>query len=363
MTPKSVIFAGACDLKRRGEIDRKDVKSILFDPTICDETPTTLPHAGMQGPCELARVAAFEIGFVGGGAVLALNLVIADGKLHADLEQNGSIHGPASDVRYILSRSVCPTVLATQQPKTPATFCQEPWHIAVNFSFAPVFNNQIFARGFAVYVESDDHPTPGVQAKRRQLVANAFGSAIVLWTAALQNARKNLTGELAAYIDSIVSRSSSGYALLAPAQAVPATCPDFGSIHVRWLTDSETIFPTRKDYVGKAQVEGRTIALDARDFDFVWNLRGDQISQQQTNLIKVLAHEFGHCIGLEHAAPGQRSVMADVLTEIPDIPTAADAAALIDMLGRHIRGTAPGEFNATSCSGLRAKRPKAPRTN
>lgn len=361
ITPTSVVFSGACDPARRGEIDRAEVKYIMFDPNICEEANVPLPSAGMQGPCEMAPIRAFEVGFVSGGSVVAHDLIIANGKVHADLGQVGSIHGPASEIRFVTSRTVCPSSLADQEPTVPASLCLEPWHVAVNFSYSPVFNNQVFARGFTVYVESDDDPTAEVASARRDVVSKAFGSAIVVWTSALQQARKILTGDLAVWVDSIILRGGK-YTLLSPPQAVPATCSGFGSIHVRWLTRKNTVFPRKKDYIAKAQVEGRTIVLDARDFDFVWNLRSEAIPRQQTDLIKVLAHEFGHCIGLQHTAAGVRSMMANVITDMPDLPTDTDAKALIEILGHQIRATAAGEFDATFCSGLRAGRPDVSRS-
>jgi hypothetical protein len=141
--------------------------------------------------------------------------------------------------------------------------------------------------------------------------------------------------------------------LLTPPQVVEVDCPSNAMLVVRWLDDDRIIFPNRKAYIAKAQFEGRTIAINARDFQYVSDAqRVVGPHPGMIDLVTVMLHEFGHCVGLGHAPHGIESVMAEI--DPAASPTDYDYRRFVAILQARVVGGTAGEFNVAHCSGLRA---------
>jgi hypothetical protein len=348
----SVTLAEGCDLSRKRTFPAKDVRAIVIDPAHCLPYQTQLPSAGLGGTCD-RRFDVLEVTFTDSPAHLFADDVLIDGEaVHLDLGTRGMLHGPTRKIRWILSRQVCPATIEQQAIPALPDFCHEPFQVAVNFSAAPVLTNRIFTKGVSIIVQFDGQLSDSEKTAVREQIRSAIQTAITHWTSVLQQHRADLTPELAQYVESIIARSSK-YMLLTAPQVIAVECPADAMLQVRWLSNDDVIFPTCDDYLAKAQIEGRTIAVNARDFAFQFDLRGRTVMPAGVyDLTTVMLHELGHAFGLRHAPPNTLSVMAEV--DPYDEPTDYDAASFVAVLAAQIKGSRTGELNPESCGGLRA---------
>jgi hypothetical protein len=349
-TPTRVVIAVGCNKRQVREIDGTSVRSLIFDKN-CRTYPGKLPTAGMQPPCDRKRVTVYEVTFISGGSVLAETVSLNEkGRLVAGLGIRGSISGPRSDVAHVVRREVCPNLL-DDEPSFPTSFCLEPFRPVVNFGVEPIFNNQIFTRGFTVYVAFDGPVGDAERAQAIENVTQALRTSTLIWVSLLQENRERLPGRLQEYLGTVVSRSPKFQILSSPG-VTEVDCPVNAMMIVNWITAGEKTFPRRREYLAKAQVQGRTILVNARDFRYRWNLRRTAaLERGEVDLITVMLHEFGHSLGLGHAPENTPSVMSS--HDPSAMPTPYDFDTLVAILEKSIRGTVPGDFNLSYCSGLR----------
>ncbi len=332
-----------------------EIRSIVFDSE-CREHEVNPPSAGLL-PCTQARIAAFRIYPGGGQPVLYAGGIQLQGDLAriALLSDEGTLTGPRQSLSSLARLRVCPTELTEAPP--PAAFCFEPVQRAVNWSLDPAMPNTVFTRGFAVYLE-----TRPAGARAPQLdIRGALGTALTVWISGLLKYKEKLGPTVGAFLQSTVSRSTS-FTLLTPPQVIQVKCRENASMIVRVSAARGGDFAAADSgYLAKAQIEGRTVLLNAADHRFTYALNR-RVNQGEYDLIWVMSHELGHSFGLpdEYLGADVPSIM-NPDTRPPEI-TERDAVSLARSLEKSVKGTTPGYFNATRCGGLRIGRIASRRT-
>jgi hypothetical protein len=271
------------------------------------------------------------------------------------LKDQSLVSGLRKGIKSIQPVEVCPSSLSSGQT-APSSFCSEPAQFAVNWSVAPVFNNQIFTKGASVYVEVIGK----LDGLSEEDVRFAYQSALSLWAIALHDARASLEPELQEYIEKSTARGGK-FALFMPPQVIRVQCADNALAVVKWFAERRGVFtPQKKDYVAMAQVQGRTVLLNANDNVFMVARDNATLSGSVVSLISVFVHELGHSFGmLDRAHSSEASVMdpdyvIDNLNKTLS-PTPVDTRAFANLLKASIGGAAPGVFNAEGCAGLRRR--------
>jgi hypothetical protein len=325
----------------------------------CEAHPVEINPAGLQR-CEQKRIGGFRVRFRNlSQPFFAVKATLqATGKIFLlSMTDESGLSGPRDDVESVQPIDVCPKSLPAKQV-WPKSFCHEPKKIAVNWSPGPVFNNHIFTKGGAIYIDVIGE----LGGLSPEDILFAYQTALSLWTYALQDRRSSLPLELQKYIDQSTSRSAS-VSLFTPPQVVRVDCMDNALSVVKWYSQRANVFPLEaSDYVAMAQVQGRTVLLNANDNAFVvsreyWKpLAADKVS-----LLTVFIHELGHSFGLPDKPHSSGASVMDPDYVVRNLnatvsPTAEDAAALVGVLKESIEGSAPGIFNAKGCLGLRRKR-------
>jgi len=354
ITNSTVSIAPGCDDKNVRSVPKERVRYYQFDST-CQPHRFTLPTSPLQF-CAKPKQKMNKIVFRGQGAeVYATEVLLSNRNLVRLILANnaGSLQGPLSRIRAIVPASVCPDSIPDKFT-WPRDYCHEPFKLAVNFSLKPVFNNKIFTRGFTFYLD-----VIGAGPKESsEDFARAFGAALTLWASKLLDLRPKLPPNLASFVDSALARSKS-FTLFTPPQVVQVDCPENAVMIVKLYKQRvANLFPARRGYVAKSQLEGRTILLNGLDFKFRADLDTSLfMKNDHLNLTTVFAHELGHCFGLDDVdlGSGMHSVMSpdDVEHNRAGGPTDYDGLEFVRILQRVISGARPGEFNPTECRGLR----------
>lgn len=353
--PKEIAFAPGC--KGEEKLLKADVRRIIFDDTCLPHD--IVPYSAGGGLCK-APINVNELKFVAPDTrYLASDYQLQGGRVHF-VSPDGSLvtHGPAARLKSITRHLVCPTDVST--PPADADFCSEQQQWAVHFSYTPVLGNTILTEGVSFYLEDERGNAFEDTGNLGGIIRDAFGTAITVWMAALQDRSAKLPAQVRDAVEkTMVSRSSGGMTLLTPPQVIRLTCPDNATFVVRYASTDETqlVNPDGSDRkAARAQVEGRTILING-----VW-YRCWKAQPQATlyldpetpggpdcyNLVPILVHELGHAFGLAGHIDDEKhpSIMDSSIRPGLLRPTPEDADALAQILLKPIKGSKAGRLDA-----------------
>jgi len=352
----SITLTSGCGVHPPISISWSDVLLLRFDGQC-------VPHSVLPDPaglekCTQKRINGFKVRFNQSSApffALKANLK-ANGKVHfVSMTDESLSTGSRNEVKSIQPVDVCPSSLPKDQ-KPHSSFCSESKQFAVSWSPAPIFNNQVFTRGASIYIDVIGR----LRGLSEEDVRFAYQSALSLWAIALQEAKSSLAPELQKYVDQSTARGGN-FALFTPPQVIRMACLDNALSIVKWYAQRKDIFPIqKKDYVAMAQVQGRTVLLNANDNVFGVARNDSALSPTVVSLITVFVHELGHSFGLPDRPHSVEPSVMDPDYVIDNLnktlsPMAADTKAFADVLKASIEGAAAGIFNAENCAGLRRR--------
>ncbi|WP_158569014.1 matrixin family metalloprotease [Chitinophaga silvisoli] len=224
-----------------------------------------------------------------------------------------------------------------------------------DYSKKPLLANQIFSKGFTVFVVIEGKPKHIAQLRDsvNALIANSFRVALTNWGVSMLINYKRMPKSVQEYLDNYTLKEAGHSTYNAPPVFL-VECPENANMVVHVYTDGGKKFPDGNAVLAKAQVQGRTLFINMRDHRMIYNQRAfDLTFENYYNLVPILAHEIGHCFGLNHSR-SSNSIMSTKISLLSKFPTAADGDSLAKVLLTRIVGTPAGYFNPTGCIGLRA---------
>jgi predicted Zn-dependent protease len=252
----------------------------------------------------------------------------------------------------------------TQLPSSPASLsgradkstCKERMIWAITAGQKPIYNNRIFSKAlpyFVRFVGVTSH-----QAEISDAIGNALQNALTQWGSSLLAIRKDLDDPLRKYVESMLLCEEGHCTYTAP-PAVQMDCQENAAMII--IVYEGTQFPAPQQWVaGMAKSEGRTILLNAHDFNVLydqrlfstWSAKGD------LNLTPVLVHELGHSFGLVHSTVHGSIMQADLSDQnARRFATPLDGAQFAQILRKVVDGGVPGDFQVSECQGVYVGRP------
>ncbi len=348
------IFAPSCNESRVKTFVKGSVKFHLFDAN-CKAHPFKLPTSPFQ-LCDQEKIKGYNVIFTDGSSRFADDVRLKNGRvLLIFYGQSVTLQGPAKVVKSITAAQVCPSSI-TDEINAPTGYCKEPFGIQrTDFSVKPIFNNQIFTNGLTVFFEEVGS---GKSDLRASLVSEALGNALMMWMSALQDIRPTLVPPLSGYVDSLLHKAGN-HTVLIPPQVLQVHCKDNAVMIVRFYkVRDEQLFPEKARYVAKAQLEGRTILLNGVDFGYRNDLNtSDLVKEAKINLVILFAHELGHSFGLPDADKESHKLsimnVESVVRNLVGRPQKIDGLDFAAILKKTVRGSGPGVFNPSECTGFK----------
>lgn len=261
-------------------------------------------------------------------------------------------------VIYLLMFATCLYINCKTRPPASQAACIEryKWQYA-DYTQKHFFVNQVFAKGFAVFVniQSRRKVQPLVKDSIHQIVIDGFRTALTNWGVSLLMNKVRLSGPLKKYLDEYTMQGDGHSTYNAP-QVFEVDCPENANFVVNVYIPKGRKFPANKGVLAIAELPGRAIMLNMQSQVLRYNQRFFDVmnSWQEYNLVPVLAHELGHCFGLRHTT-SLPSIMAVSATELNRFPSPEDGIQFALILDSAITGNAPGYFSPAGCTGLRVK--------
>ncbi len=270
--------------------------------------------------------------------------------------------GPKEAVSSITYKRVCrDKIVASSNP--PMSFCIQPKRFAAEFNNDTPLSNKILTNGFSFKVQTHgDLPKNFDLPTFTEKVRSAFGTALTIWIGALSDQKAKLPNEVQEFVAGRTFGSSSGITLLLPPQVIIAECIDRATFVVKLVFAEDEIFPKWPLILAKAEIEGRTIALNMRDiscfspeakFNDQKQLRFT-VDNDCLNLVPIIMHELGHAFGLRHSdIPNQPALMDSRFSRKALTPQKIDVEALSNVLNTSITGAEPGLLSFQESDGVR----------
>jgi hypothetical protein len=288
-----------------------------------------------------------------------------DGVIHLDIfEPWTQAHGERGTVSVVRKEFVCREDARRPIARLPRSFCQESRQLAVAFDYNAPLSNKILTNGFSFVLRSAGRAPKDFNLQQfSEEVRKGFSRAIGLWVSALSDHKELLTPTVQAFVDGRTMKSNNGYSLQIPPQVVRLDCPHSATFVVE-LTFSGKLFPTFPLALARARVEGRTIALNLRDFRFRSELDFKnagklrfKLDDGAINLLPILTHELGHAFGLNHSDVAEKPALMDsMLSHDALVPMPQDVGRFVKLLDTSIVGARPGVLEMVSSAGVRPPR-------
>lgn len=223
-----------------------------------------------------------------------------------------------------------------------------------DYTKKPLFANQIFTKGYGIHIvyESKNELPQIVRDSMSFILLSGFRAALTTWGVSLIANKSNLSKDIVGYLDAYSFKTGNNYTYNAP-QIFSVDCIENANFVIRVYTQNGKKFKDSKQILAKAQIQGRTIIINMQNHQMIYNQKLFQLkSGLFFNIVPILAHELGHSFGLSHQNEG-KSIMASSAKSISNFPLMKDGQNFADVLGKQIKGGAPGYFNPTECVGLR----------
>jgi hypothetical protein len=227
MNAKGITFVQGCSAGPAQHVDWNNIDDIVFDSR-CDSGGIK-PAAAGGGVCQSRVSTRFVIYAKDDSKPRVADEVILgrDGMFHyADRAKNIVAHGPVTEISGVSYRQVCSDEVMSEVPIT--SFCAEPVQYAANFSYDAPLDNSVLTRGFSFHAEFLPSEDSYDENKREQIISTirtGFGTALTNWFSGLLRRRATYDPRLQTFVDSLVSKSSSGLMMLVPPQVVALLCP------------------------------------------------------------------------------------------------------------------------------------------
>lgn len=226
-----------------------------------------------------------------------------------------------------------------------------------DYTQKPIFANQIFTKGFGVYVlfQSKKKPDKFIRDSIENSILNGFRVALTNWGIALVMNKDSLSAEIKKYLDNYSFENGNNYTYNAP-MVFKVDCIENANFVIQVYFKKGKKFKDDKSVLAKAQIKGRTIIVNMQTHLICYKqgLFDVYFPNNEFNIVPILAHELGHCFGLIHDTSGL-SIMAITTKNIARYPTQKDGLNFTKILVLKLRGTNPGYFNPTECAGLKAE--------
>lgn len=236
------------------------------------------------------------------------------------------------------------------------TECRERMRWAIAAGQKPIYNNRIFSKALPYYVRFvgvTEHQTEISDA-----IGDALQNALTQWGASLLAIRGDLDETLRKYVESMLLCEEGNCTYTAP-PAVKMDCQENASMII--IVYGGDRFPAPQEWVaGMAKSEGRTILLNAHDFEVLYDqkLFSTWSPEGHLNLTPILVHELGHTFGLAHSRVRGSIMQADLSAPAERrFAGPADGVQFAKILRKRVDGGVPGDFDISDCQGVYVGKP------
>jgi hypothetical protein len=226
-----------------------------------------------------------------------------------------------------------------------------------DYTQKPFFANQIFTKGYGIYVlfHSKKEPDKFIKDSIENSILNGFRVALTNWGVSLLINKDSLSPEIKKYLDDYSFKNGNNSTYNAP-MVFKVDCIENANFVIQVYFEKGKKFKDDKSVLAKAQIKGRTIIMNMQTHIIRYEQRlfDVYLPNNGFNIVPILAHELGHCFGLTHDTSGL-SIMAITTKNIARFPTQRDGLNFAKILALKLKGTNAGYFNPTECVGLKVE--------
>lgn len=329
----------------------------------CDETVDEIRTFPKMPICSTPPLRTTAVEFVGGGETLyAQGVVIDNERIHLHLfDPLVNAHGPLTTIKKMTDMYVCREIVSYRSD-FESEYCVEPQQFAAEFDYGAPLSNKILTNGFSLYMKTVGDFSDEQLMSISKDVYSAFSTALTLWLTGLRDNNHLVDEVTRTFLDSRVSTTTSGHQLFLPPQVIQVQCPDTAVFQVMIIGSGSNFFEKNRRFLAKAQIEGRTIALNFVTFPcqqtevkFYGEKKNPRylVSPGCINLLPIVAHELGHAFGIEHLDEnGLDDLMDSKLKQAALKPSIRDLEAFAEVLKKSIVGDKPGELQFKASDGV-----------